>query len=69
MKKFMSFMAGAILGGLVGAGVAMLYSPTDGQTLQNRIKDSFIELKTDVLQAAEDKRKELNEQLSTLRQG
>lgn len=69
MKKFMSFMSGAILGGLVGASVAMLYSPTDGKTLQNRIKDSVIELKTDVLQAADERRKELNEQLSTLRQG
>jgi gas vesicle protein len=67
MKKFMSFMTGAILGGLIGASVVMLYAPTDGKTMQTRIKDSFIELKSDVLQAAEDRRKELNEQLNQLR--
>jgi gas vesicle protein len=69
MRKFMSFLAGAVVGGLVGATFALLFAPSEGRALQDKMKNTFIELKDEVTQAAEDKRNELNGQLETLRKG
>jgi gas vesicle protein len=69
MRKFMSFIAGAVVGGLVGATFALLFAPSEGRALQDKMKNTFIELKDEVTQAAEDKRNELNGQLETLRKG
>lgn len=69
MKKFLSFMAGAMIGGIVGATFALLFAPTEGKALQDKMKNTFIELKDEVSQAASNKRIELNEQLTTLRKG
>jgi gas vesicle protein len=69
MRKMMSFMAGAMIGGLVGATIALLLAPSGGKALQDKMKNTFIELKDEVTQAAEDRRKELNGQLETLRKG
>jgi gas vesicle protein len=69
MRKFMNFMAGAILGGMVGAALALLLAPSEGKVLQEKMTNTFIELKDEVEQAAADKRKELTEQLDTLRKG
>jgi gas vesicle protein len=69
MRKFMSFVAGAMIGGLVGATIALLLAPSEGKALQDKMKNTFIELKDEVTQAAEDRRNELNGQLETLRKG
>jgi gas vesicle protein len=69
MKKFANFMAGAILGGLVGATVAMLLAPSEGKALQDKMKNTFIELKDEVESAAQARRKELEDQLSVMRMG
>jgi gas vesicle protein len=69
MKKFANFMAGAILGGLVGATVAMLLAPSEGKALQDKMKNTFIELKDEVESAAQERRKELEDQLSVMRMG
>ncbi len=69
MKKLFSFVSGAILGGLFGATLAILLAPAEGKQLQERMKNSFIEIKDEVNQAAASKREELTKQLETLRKG
>lgn len=69
MKRFFSFVTGVFFGGLVGAIVALLFAPTEGKALQDQMKNTFIELRDEVSQAASSKRVELTEQLDTLRKG
>ncbi len=69
MRKMISFLSGAVLGGLVGATLALLFAPSSGLDFQGKVKQSFSELKDEVKRAASDRRQELTVQLETLRQG
>jgi gas vesicle protein len=69
MRKMVSFVSGAILGGLVGATLALLLAPSSGQALQERVRQSYEELRSEVKKAALDRRDELTLQLETLRKG
>ena len=68
MNKFINFVAGATLGALVGAAVAILLAPVSGEELQAQIKAQVEQIQLEVKTAATDRRVELEEQLSTLRQ-
>lgn len=69
MRKMISFLMGAMIGGLVGATFALLFAPSSGTDMQTRIKTNFINLTDEIRQAATDRRKELTLQLETLRKG
>lgn len=69
MRKLVSFLGGAFLGGLVGATFALLFTPSTGPELQSRIRRSFNEIVDEVKTAALDKRQELTVELEKLRQG
>jgi len=69
MRKMLSFVSGAVLGGLVGATLALLLAPSSGMALQDKMRQSYEELKSEVQKAASDRRKELTVQLETLRKG
>jgi gas vesicle protein len=68
MNKFINFVAGATLGALVGASVAILFAPVSGEELQAQIKAQVEQIQLEVKNAATERRAELEEQLSTLRQ-
>ena len=42
-----SFIKGLVFGGLIGAGLALLYAPKSGKELRKDIKEKTAELKTD----------------------
>ncbi len=42
-----SFIKGLVFGGLIGAGLALLYAPKSGKELRKDIKNKTAELKTD----------------------
>ena len=67
MKKFFSFMVGTIMGALVGATVALLLAPYSGDTLRGQIRERFASLQDELSQAAAERRVELEEYLSSLR--
>ena len=67
MRRFLSFFIGATIGGLVGAGAALLFAPASGQEVRAQISDRFQMFATDIRQAANTKRIELQERLDTLR--
>jgi gas vesicle protein len=68
MNKFINFVAGATLGALVGATAALLLAPMSGEDLQAQIKDQVEQIQLEVKNAASERRSELEEQLSTLRE-
>jgi len=67
MRKTLGFIIGAIVGGLVGATLALLFAPESGNELRAQIRDRAQTFGTEVRQAAATKRIELQERLDTLR--
>ena len=61
------FFAGFILGGLIGAAVALLLAPSSGEDLRGKIQAEAERVRTEVEKAASDRRIELEKQLSELR--
>lgn len=67
MRKTLGFIVGAILGGLVGATLALLYAPESGTELRAQISERAQTFAHEVRQAATTKRIELQERLDSLR--
>lgn len=67
MRKFASFLAGTILGALVGATLALLLTPTSGEEARNVLKERLQSIQIEVREAAATRRAELEEQLQSLR--
>ena len=67
MRRFMSFLTGAVMGALVGATLAILLAPASGEELRSQIRSRAIQLQEDIRQAAAQRRAELEEQLAALR--
>lgn len=67
MQKFFSFITGAVIGGLVGATLAVLFAPSSGEDLRLEMSERAQQLQAEVKAAADSRRAELEQQLSTLR--
>jgi len=67
MKGVMSFLSGAIMGGLVGATLALLFAPASGEQLRLQMQERADQIQQEVKQAAETRRIELEQQLAELR--
>jgi gas vesicle protein len=65
--KTIRFLEGFILGGLIGAAMALLVSPASGEELRGKIQAEADRIRAEVNKAASDRRAELEQQLSTLR--
>jgi gas vesicle protein len=53
-NDFGTFIAGFVIGGLVGAAVAMLYAPKSGEETRTIIKEKSIELKDKAVVTGQD---------------
>jgi gas vesicle protein len=67
MRRIFGFIIGASLGGLVGATLALLFAPASGEELRAQIDDRAQGFATEIRQAANTKRIELQERLEILR--
>ena len=67
MRRAFSFFIGTLIGGMIGAAVALLFAPSAGRDLRVQIGDRAQGLAADIRQAANSKRIELKERLETLR--
>jgi gas vesicle protein len=65
--RSMRFFEGFMLGGLVGAAVAMLFAPASGAELRGRMQGEADRVRAEVNQAAATRRMELEQQLAALR--
>jgi gas vesicle protein len=67
MRKIFNFMVGMMMGGLVGATVALLLAPTSGEEVRSQIQEQSIRLRDEVKSVAEARRAELERELANLR--
>ncbi len=69
MRKFLSFLAGAVSGATVGATVALLLTPGSGPELRQQFSMRLAELIDESKRAAVERRIELETQLADLKKG
>ncbi|HEX7541177.1 MAG TPA: YtxH domain-containing protein [Anaerolineales bacterium] len=67
MRRAFSFFIGTLIGGIIGAAVALVFAPSAGEDLRGQINDRAQGLVADIRQAANTKRIELQERLEILR--
>lgn len=67
MQRIGSFLLGAVLGGLIGASVAILTAPSSGEELRAGMKERVYEIRAEVADAAAQRRAELESRLAQLR--
>jgi gas vesicle protein len=67
MRQIMNFITGMILGGLVGATVAILFAPASDEDLRYQIQERSIQIRDEVKAVADARRAELERELSALR--
>ncbi len=67
MKKAFGFLAGAMIGGLIGASLALLLAPNSGEDLRQRMQGEVDRIRSEVSKAASERRAELEQQLAALR--
>ncbi len=67
MRKFFGFFIGIFVGGLVGATIALLLAPESGETLRSEIRARGANFVAEVRSAADQRRIELEEHLTSLR--
>lgn len=67
MNRAVNFLLGAMIGGLIGATVAILLAPSSGEELRGEIHTRTNQIRSEVAQAAADRRAELERQLASLK--
>jgi len=67
MRRTASFFIGAIIGGVVGSALALLFAPASGDELRVQISERAQSFASNIRQAASTKRIELQERLEVLR--
>ncbi|HSO27753.1 MAG TPA: YtxH domain-containing protein [Anaerolineales bacterium] len=67
MRSLTRFLSGAVLGALVGAGIAILFAPASGEDLRSEMQNRAERIQIEVEQAAAQRRAELEQQLAQLR--
>lgn len=69
MKKTFSFLNGFASGVVIGGLVMLLFTPDSGEGVRASIGEKLINLKDEINLAAQQKRVELESELSRLREG
>jgi gas vesicle protein len=69
MSKASSYFKGFFWGGLIASAIVLLYTPYKGEELKGRAFDYLDNVKNEVKEAGEDKRREMEEELAFLRSG
>lgn len=67
MNRVISFLSGALMGGLVGVTLALLLTPASGEELRTKMQNQVNQIQAEIKSAAQSRREELEEQLANLR--
>jgi len=67
MNKAVRFFEGFVMGSLLGATLALLLTPTSGEELRSRIQSEAERVRSEVMEAAGERRIELEQQLANMR--
>jgi gas vesicle protein len=66
MDRFGKFLAGAVIGGIVGSVLGLLLAPAPGNQTTEQVKQRIIYVKDEVQKAAAQRSEELKQELSIL---
>lgn len=69
MRRMFGFLIGVFVGALVGSTVALLLAPASGEELRAQMRARGQNFLSEVRQAAQSRRIELQERLESLRAG
>ena len=67
MRKMFGFLIGLFVGWLVGSTLALLFAPESGEKLRGELRQRSSGFIGEVKSAAETRRKQIEEQLATMR--
>lgn len=67
MRRFTSFLFGALIGGVIGGALATLLAPSSGQALRENIAGYYKKSVDEIQQAGKQRRDELELELQHLR--
>ncbi|HQZ23210.1 MAG TPA: YtxH domain-containing protein [Thermoflexales bacterium] len=67
MGTFFNFIAGAVLGGLIGGAAGTILAPKSGNELRKQIRREVNAILDEGRKAADDRESELRQQLAVLR--
>jgi gas vesicle protein len=67
MRRMFGFLIGLFVGWLVGATLALLFAPESGEKLRGELRTRSTSFMGEVQSAADTRRKQLEEHLTTLR--
>ena len=67
MRSTGSFLLGALIGGVIGAAVALVLAPTPGPRLREQLRDYAGTVRNEITQAANTRRVQLQNQLAQMR--
>jgi uncharacterized membrane protein len=67
MGTFFNFIAGAVLGGLIGGAAGAILAPKSGEDLRRQIRSEIDAILDEGRKAADDREHELRQQLAVLR--
>jgi gas vesicle protein len=67
MRRLISFLSGAMIGGMLGATVALFLAPSSGEELRTQIQTRAQTIQDEVKNASATRRSELEAQLAELR--
>ena len=67
MRTASNFISGFLFGALLGATLAILFAPSAGEELRSQIQGEVQRIQSEVKKASEERRTELEQQLSVMR--
>jgi gas vesicle protein len=67
MQKALNFVLGLVLGAMVGSAAALLLTPVSGDELRMEVRDYTRQVRSEVEEAANARRLELERELANLR--
>ncbi len=69
MQRVVNFLAGLLIGGLVGAVAALLFAPMSGDELRGEVQNRTDQVVTDIRTAMDEERKRLEAELEAMKRG